>query len=406
MTTDAAARPGPRWAGSRAGLVETIRDEILAAPGQRITFARYMETVLTEPGLGYYATSQLRPTRAGDFLTAPELHPFFGRCLARFVAAAWERAGAHARYVVQEYGAGRGQLRDDTLAGLEADGSPLAGRIAWQAVDLPAATAPSGRAPETRRAGDPEATSEARHASEPPDLVLANEYLDALPVHRLVQAAGLQEAWVGWRDGWFVETLAEPSDPALAAHLAADGVLLSEGQRADVCLAAPRWVTEVAGRLRGGGLLLVIDYGHEASELYGARRRAGSLLTYRDHRVGDDPFAAVGESDLTAHVDLTALRRAAAEAGLSLVGRATQARFLAGLGLGDLLADLGRDRATDLPAYLEARSAVVRFLDPRHLGAFAVVAWRRTCRAPDVRGADAAPDDAPTRDLPGFEPDT
>ncbi len=304
---------------------------------------------------------------------------------------------------MEEHGAGRGRLRDDTLAGLAADGSPLAGRIAWRALDLPAATAQSREGPEAA-SGTGSGSPESRRASEPPDLVLANEYLDALPVHRLVQAAALQEAWVGWRDGWFDEILAEPSDPALAAHLAADGVVLREGQRAEVCLAAPRWVTDVADRLREGGLLLVIDYGHEAGELYGPHRHAGSLLTYREQRVGDDPFEAVGETDLTAHVDLTALRRAASDAGLSLVGRTTQARFVAGLGLGDLLAELGRDRATDLPAYLEARSAVVRLLDPRHLGAFAVLAWCRSGGAPADRATDAAPDDAPSARLPGFEP--
>ena len=80
----------PRWAGSEPRLVAALRDEIMAAPGQRITFARFMERALTEPGLGYYATSELRPTRAGDFLTAPELHPFFGRCLGRLLNAAWE----------------------------------------------------------------------------------------------------------------------------------------------------------------------------------------------------------------------------------------------------------------------------------------------------------------------------
>ncbi|MFV2063866.1 MAG: hypothetical protein ACC726_10200, partial [Chloroflexota bacterium] len=74
--------------------MEIIRDEILSSTRQRITFARYMQRALTEPGLGYYASSELRPTRSGDFLTAPELHPFFGRCLGRFISGAWQQAGA------------------------------------------------------------------------------------------------------------------------------------------------------------------------------------------------------------------------------------------------------------------------------------------------------------------------
>jgi SAM-dependent MidA family methyltransferase len=368
------AAPDARWADSDPRLVEVLRDEILAAAGQRITFARFMQRALTEPGLGYYATSELRPTREGDFLTAPELHPFFGRCLSRFVAGAWQRAGSARRYVVREYGAGRGTLRDAVLAGLIADGSPLAGLIEWQPVDLPSRSAA---------------------VDGPADLILANEYLDALPVHRLRQDGELREAWVSWGDGWFVEVLGAPSDAGLAATLAAAGVTLREGQRAEICLAAPRWIAQVAGDLRAGGVLLVIDYGSEAAELYGPRRMAGSLLTYRRHVVADDPFAAVGRSDITAHVDLTALRRAADAAGLVVLGQTTQARFLADLGLGELLASLGRQAATDPPTYLEARAAVARYLDPRHLGAFAVLAWGRETRAADALRAAAV--------LPGFD---
>ena len=365
----------PRWEGSEVRLVEAIRDEILAAPDRRITFARFMERALTDPALGYYASTDLRPTRAGDFLTAPELHPFFGRCVGRFLSAAWRRAGDPDRFVVREHGAGRGTLRASALAGLAADGSALREAIEWQLLDLP------GRS----RSGD-----------EPAHVVLANEYLDALPVHRLVHATTLREAYVSWCDDWFCEVLGAPSVAALASYLAADGVRLREGQRAEVCLAASRWLATAAGSLLDGGVVLVIDYGHDAEELYGPRRMAGSLLTYRHQRVSDDPFAAVGHTDITAHVDFTALERTAADAGLERLGRTSQGRFLAALGLSDLLAELGREPTTDPLAYLEARSAVARLIDPRHLGGFGVLAWDRRAGA----GLERAP--AGPR-LPGFD---
>ena len=195
--------------------------------------------------------------------------------------------------------------------------------------------------------------------AEAADLVLANEYLDALPVHRLVQADGLREAFVGW-DGWFGELIDAPSTPALAAHLEADGVELREGQQAEVCLAAPAWLARVATELGPGGIVLVIDYGHDAAELYGSRRMAGTLLTYRGHEVSDDPFTAVGHTDMTAHVDITALEDAAREVGLGLVGSTKQGPFLARLGLGDLLAELGRRPGIEPAIYLEARAAVAR----------------------------------------------
>ncbi len=105
LPSDAAGPDDPRWQGSEPRLVALIRDEIAAAPDQRITFARFMERALTEPVLGYYASTDLRPTRSGDFLSAPELHRFYGRCLGRFISAAWEQAGTPAAYMVREYGA-------------------------------------------------------------------------------------------------------------------------------------------------------------------------------------------------------------------------------------------------------------------------------------------------------------
>ena len=351
----------PRWAGSEPRLVELLRDEILAAPDGRITFARFMERALTEPELGYYATSELRPTRAGDFLTAPELHPFFGRCLGRVVSAAWD-ASSSSPFRVLEYGGGRGTLRADATDG-------LGFHVSWTRADLPDRSDDDG----TRA-----------------DLIIGNEYLDALPVHRVVQLGELREAWVGWEGGWFSEVLAEPSTPDLAAHLAADGVELRDGQRAEICLDAPRWLKTAAARLVPGGVILVVDYGHDAAELYGPRRLAGSLLTYRGHQVGDDPFAAVGRSDLTAHVDITALERAAEAAGLVLIGSTTQGPFLARLGLGDMLAELGRRPDTKPAAYVEARASVARLLDPRQLGGFRVLAWARSA------------DDGSVPVLPGF----
>jgi SAM-dependent MidA family methyltransferase len=104
---------------------------------------------------------------------------------------------------------------------------------------------------------------------------------------------------------------------------------------------------------------------------------AGSLMTYRQHAVGVDPFDAVGRCDLTAHVDLTALERAAREAGLVPVGSTTQGPFLARLGLGQMLYELGRQPDTEPQAYLEARASVARLLDPRQLGGFRVLAWAR-----------------------------
>ncbi len=120
----------------------------------------------------------------------------------------------------------------------------------------------------------------------------------------------------------------------------------------------------------------MIDYGAEAADLYTPTRGA-TLRAYHRHRVHDDPLVAIGRQDLTTHVDLTAVERAAGAAGLESLERTTQAAFLDRLGLGELLLALQSDPATTLESYLEARSAVVRMLDPRATGAFAVLRFGR-----------------------------
>jgi len=345
-----------------------LRDEIQAAPSARITFARFMDVVLTAPDLGYYATSDRRPTRQGDFLTAPELHPFFGRCVGRQLHEVWQRLQRPDLFTVLEYGAGRGTLQATTEAGLRADGSELAGALRWVSVDLPGRSDPVGADPFV-------------------GVVLANEYLDALPVHRLQRVGEvIMEHWVTWQDGWFGTRLAPLSDPAVCRPLSDAGLTLAEGQITDI---SPAWAAfpDDASRDLERGLLLIIDYAHPASELYGPRRMAGSLLTYRGHQVGGDPFRAVGRQDLTAHVDLSAVERAAEAAGLDTLGSTSQAELLVGLGLGDLLNELGSAGGTDPTAYIEARAAVARFLDPRHMGGFRVLGFGRGMDAePPLRG--------------------
>ncbi|MEX2012081.1 MAG: SAM-dependent methyltransferase [Chloroflexota bacterium] len=338
--------------GDEPALVERLRAEIEA--GGPITFARFMDRALYEPSLGYYRSATPRPGRAGDFLTAPETHPIFGRAVARQLDEVWRLLDQPAPFVVREYGAGTGALAAAILDGLAADESGLRDALRYETVEV----------------GD--------RADEPiVGCVLANEVLDALPVHRVVERGDrLRELLVDWRDGRFVEVEGDPSTPALTDRLAGDGIELREGQRAEICLAVDGWI-DAAARGLSRGVLLLIDYGHPAAELYGTRRMAGSLRAYVNHRVHDDVFANVGRQDLTAHVDLTAVERAAARAGLDTLGVTTQAEFLVGLGVGELLTAVQTDPSTTLESYLELRSALGRLLDPAATGAFKVMGFSR-----------------------------
>ena len=207
---------------------------------------------------------------------------------------------------------------------------------------------------------------------------MANEVLDALPVHRVRRRGdALVELAVGVDGDHLVEIEVPPTTPALAERLAREEIDLVDGQTAEICLALDAWVAEAAAGL-ARGLLLLIDYGAPATELYDpVRRRDGTLRAYLRHRVHDDPFAHIGRQDLTAHVDVTAVERAAADNGLEHLATTTQAEFLVGAGTDELLRAIQTDPATTLEEYLTVRSALMRLLDPAAMGRFRVMAFGR-----------------------------
>jgi SAM-dependent MidA family methyltransferase len=366
--------PGPSLdVGSEPELVERIRSEI-EADGP-ITFARFMQRALYEPGLGYYRRVTGGPGREGDFLTAPETHPIFGRMIARQLHELWTRIGSPPRFVVREVGAGTGALALATLRGLDAEGSALAAVVRYQPVEVDEGRfATFNRRLTEAGFGD---RIEPAGGERIVGLVIANEVLDALPVHRVVwRVGGLRELAVTVDGDRFANVEIEPSSPELAARLREEAISLVENQVAEICLEVDDWVASaIAGLERG--LLLLLDYGHAAAELYGPKRRAGTLMAYVRHRAHDDPFINVGRQDLTAHVDVTAVQRAAEGIGLETIGVTSQAEFLTGLGIGDLLPAAQADPATTLDGYLEMRAALIRLLDPSASGAFRIMGFGR-----------------------------
>ncbi len=361
--------------GEDAGLAARIRAEI--GRDGPMTFARFMDLALYDPDGGYYRSSQARPGRAGDFLTAPETHPVFGAALARAIEEAWQRLGRPGRFVIREHGAGDGALAASILAGLRASGSELLAAVRYQPFEVDA------RRVEALRARLLEdgfgAILDAPAVAPATGLILANEVLDALPVHRVVQRGSqLREVLVGARDdARLVDVEVAPTTPALADRLEAEGVTLADGQRAEICLAIDAWVGAAAAGLERG-VLLLIDYGYPAAELYDPiRRRDGTLRAYLRHRVHDDPYRHVGRQDLTAHVDVTAVERATAAAGLEHLGTTTQAEFLVGLGTESLLQAIQADPSTTVEDYLAVRSGLMRLLDPGAMGRFRVMGFGR-----------------------------
>jgi SAM-dependent MidA family methyltransferase len=372
------ALPDPAAVGEDSALVAAIRDEIRRSGP--ITFARFMERALYEPGHGYYRRADAGPGRAeSDFITAPETHPLFGAVIGRLLEEAWTALGRPPSFTVTEPGAGGGALAAGLLEGLRDLGSPFLGALRYRPVEVEPARL------ETLHARLTEAGFGDRLIDDrPPDApletgaVVANEVLDALPVHRVVgrpeRPGGIAELLVAVAsDGRLVAVEAEPTTPRLAEVLEAEGVRLRPGQEAEICLVLDEWLA-AATRHLAHGVVVLVDYAAEPAALRDpVARPTGTLRAFARHTVGGDPFRHVGRQDLTATVDLAAVRAAAAAAGLVPIGETTQAALVARLGSGELTQSYLRRPGAGLGDALELRSALARLLDPRGMGGFRVV---------------------------------
>jgi SAM-dependent MidA family methyltransferase len=355
---------------SNPDLVEALRAEIDAAGA--ITFTRFMELALYHPQHGYYSAERLRPGRAGDFLTAPEAHPIFGHLIAEQIADLDERLGRPTCFTVREYGAGRGALALPLLNRLRSHHPEHYERTRYEPVEHNAArladlTDALGAAGHGARLGGVDKSQRVTGC------VVANEFLDALPVHRVVrQDDALREIYVVWRDGWFAEQPGPLSTPEIAAYLERTGLSPAPGDRIEVNLGIERWLREVSAALERG-YVLILDYGYPAGTLYAEHRRYGTVKAYYRHGASEELYRAVGRQDLTAHVNFTELEGQARFLGLIVLGSTTQDEFLAALGLGELLLEMQRRPDMTADEYLAARAAAVRLIDPGAMGRFRVL---------------------------------
>ena len=310
-----------------------------------LPFAEFMDLALSHPDYGYYARADRRSGRAGDFFTSVDVGSIFGALLAKQFAEMWEIVRERSirstdDHDLVEVGAGSGRLARDVLAATARSYQELYDSLRLTLVER----SPTARAAHTATLGPHAAKLRGSTETVPSPIsgvVFANELLDALPVHPIVMTeSGLREVYVDLDPNGgdrFVERLVSPS-PAVLAHIDRFAIELEPRWRAEVSPDAVGWV-ERAGRSLDHGFLVLIDYGHDASELYSATHATGTLTTYDRHVVGiaDDPSRPAwlvdpGAVDITAHVDLTAIRQAAEGVGLESLAVVDQTYFLLGIG--------------------------------------------------------------------------
>ena len=343
-------------------LVARIRAAIAEAGGA-LPFHRYLQMALYEPGLGYYAGGSHKLGAGGDFVTAPEISPWFGYCLAREAAPVLRAIGGD----VLEPGAGSGRMAADVLTELERQGAlPETYRILEVSAEL------RDRQRRTLAERVPHLVDRVAWVDELPEgfrgVVLANEVLDAMPVHRfrITEQGPVELGVADTEEGLATVEIGAPGARLAAAieqaREAAGG--LPVGYESEIGLAATDWVTTLAQRLEAGRVVLV-DYGFPRHEFYHPQRATGTLMGHYRHHAHADPYLYPGLSDLTAHVDFTAVAEAAHEAGLSVAGFATQAHYLMSLGLAEAAEEVN---PVDQRAQLEAAQAMRTLTMPEEMG--------------------------------------
>ncbi|MDO9052648.1 MAG: SAM-dependent methyltransferase [Gallionella sp.] len=379
MTTSPATslpEPGAEAAQHSARLIDTIRHEI-AAQGGWISFARYMELALYAPGLGYYTAGAQKFGESGDFITAPELSPLFGRTLARQVAEIMVGSAPH----ILELGAGSGKLAADILSELEQlDCLPDSYDILEVSADLRARqrTLLHQRLPHLLdRVHWLETLPETFSGA-----IVANEVLDALPVHLVHwQQGALTETGIAWAEHGLAREQRAISDSTLlhAARNIDNANKLPDHYLSEICLAARGLINSLSGRLMQGAMLF-IDYGFGAREFYHPQRNTGTLMCHYRHRAHDDPFFLPGLQDITAHVNFTDIAECGIDAGLELLGYTNQAFFLINNGITELLKDTPPENLLD---YLPLSSQLQKLTSPAEMGElFKVIALGKNMAQP------------------------
>jgi SAM-dependent MidA family methyltransferase len=321
-------------------LIEVIKAQIQKDPLRAISFRDYMHLCLYHETFGYYRHERIKIGREGDFYTSSSVGSVMGELIAAYILRECRTDSRSMRKIqIVEWGGGNGRLALHILDELQKQDHTLYECVAYVMIESSSYHRRLQR--ETLQSHLPKIVQmqESEWLSGDPHqgvIVLANELLDAFPVHRVRRSGSAwQESHVAWNDNtssfeelWLPVQMGSP----LSAHLEKAGLTFKEGQIAEINLHTAQWIQTVADAIHDGRMI-IIDYGAEENELYGAHRMRGTLMCYRQHQAYDNPFIYAGEQDITAHVDFTACVDAASTAGFTNSKLQTQRDFMVEQGI-------------------------------------------------------------------------
>ncbi len=302
-----------------------------------ITFDKFMEIALYHPEYGYYTSGKARIGKSGDYYTSPCVHPAFGEILSRFISRAYDVVNAP-NFTVVEMGAGKGFLALDILDSLKRNNPELYERLIYSIIEISPNIQEEGK---TILKGH---IHKIRWVNSLSDLesesicgvFISNELIDSFPFHRAKFKNGeLIEVFVALRDEKFVEILDNLSSGALREYFEGYDLDFENEQEVEINLRAKEWLSDIS-RVLAKGLVLTIDYGYLAPELFNPSRMRGTFLCFYKHTANENPYVNIGEQDITSHVDFSNLIRVGESVGLNTMKYTTQGQFLVDWGILDI----------------------------------------------------------------------
>ena len=349
-----------------------------------ISFCRFVELSLFHPQHGYYSSGKARIGKEGDFYTAPSVHRSFGETISRFLAEA-SLLLEEEKFIVVEFGASGGQLASDILGDLRENHPDLYLKTDYVMSEIsPAAIQVAkeklqGHDERVRWTDSPFKITEGGFCG----VVIANEFLDSLPFHRLKSDRGeIREIFLSLRDGKIEEVLRDPQTEGVYEFSKRYLEGYAQGEEAEACLLAGKWLAE-AGKALQKGFVLCIDYGSLAPELYSPRRRKGTFRCFYRHELSSDPYMRVGEQDITADVNFSELMRVGDTLGLATVEYTTQGQFLVDWGILEIF------KTYDKPQNQRDRLAAKTLFMPEFMGRkFKVLLQSKGLSPEEVAGLD------------------
>jgi SAM-dependent MidA family methyltransferase len=324
--------PDPMALEKSEQLLDLIVREIKANHGQ-MSFERFMEMALYEPGLGYYSAGASKFGREGDFITAPETSPLFSACVARQCEQVFELTGSG---TILELGAGSGAMASDIISDLKRRAN-----LPDEYLILEISAELRHRQQKQLKQDHPDYVKNIRWLDSLPGstmngIVLANEVLDAIPVNRIkFSKDGVEELMVGHADNEFTWQAAPANDhlkDAVRLRISGTAENLGDDYVTEINCLMPAYLRSLS-ELVSTGMILLIDYGYPRYEYYHPQRTMGTLVCHYRHRGHDNPFIYVGNQDISAFVDFTTVAECGHEVGLDVTGYTTQAAFLLSMGL-------------------------------------------------------------------------